>query len=96
VLDRTGNKGQYNIALQFAPLLVGAPADDNLPDIFAALHQLGLKLEAIKPVALMMSVTGRHSSPRPHKIRRRFGFPEHFKGWNDLLLVVFKECHSWI
>jgi uncharacterized protein (TIGR03435 family) len=55
VLDRTGIKGQYNIASQFAPLLGGAPADDNLPDIFAALHQLGLKLEPIKgPVEVLV------------------------------------------
>jgi uncharacterized protein (TIGR03435 family) len=55
VLDRTGIKGQYNIALQFAPLLGGTPTDDNLPDIFAALHQLGLKLEPIKgPVEVVV------------------------------------------
>lgn len=55
VLDRTGIKGQYNIALRFAPLMGGAPADDNLPDIFAALHQLGLKLEPIKgPVEVLV------------------------------------------
>jgi uncharacterized protein (TIGR03435 family) len=55
VLDRTGIAGQYTIALQFAPLLGGTPADENLPDIFAAVQQLGLKLEPIKgPVDLVV------------------------------------------
>jgi uncharacterized protein (TIGR03435 family) len=47
--------GRYNIGLQFAPPLGGASTDDNLPDIFAALNQLGLKLQAIKgPVEVMV------------------------------------------
>jgi uncharacterized protein (TIGR03435 family) len=55
VLDRTGITGQYTIALQFAPLLGGTPTDENLPDIFTAVQQLGLKLEPIKgPVALIV------------------------------------------
>lgn len=48
VLDRTEITGQYNIALQFAPLLGGTPSDESLPDIFGAVQQLGLKLEPIK------------------------------------------------
>jgi uncharacterized protein (TIGR03435 family) len=55
VLDRTGIAGQYTIALQFATPLGGTAADDNLPDIFAAVQQLGLKLEPIKgPVELVV------------------------------------------
>jgi uncharacterized protein (TIGR03435 family) len=48
VLDRTGIVGQYTIALQFAPLLGDTPTGEDLSDIFAALQQLGLKLESIK------------------------------------------------
>ncbi len=55
VLDRTGSAGQYTIALQFAPLLGGAPADENLPDIFSVVQQLGLKLEPLKgPVEMVV------------------------------------------
>jgi uncharacterized protein (TIGR03435 family) len=55
VLDRTEIAGQYTIVLQFAPLLGGTPTDENLPDIFAAVQQLGLKLEPIKgPVELVV------------------------------------------
>ncbi len=55
VLDRTGVAGQYTITLQFAPLLGGTPADDNLPDIFAAVQLLGLRLEPMKgPVELVV------------------------------------------
>ena len=55
VLDRTGIAGQFHIALQFAPLLGDTPADENLPDIFAAVQQLGLKLEPIKePVEIVV------------------------------------------
>ena len=56
VIDRTGLKGQYNIALQFAPLLETAVQDETQPTIFAALQeQLGLKLEAIKgPVEVLV------------------------------------------
>lgn len=55
VLDRTGITGQYIISLQFAPLLGSTPTDDNLPDIFAAVQQLGLKLEPIKaPVEVVV------------------------------------------
>jgi uncharacterized protein (TIGR03435 family) len=55
VVDHTGITGQYTIALQFAPLLGGTPADENLPDIFTAVQQLGLKLEPIKaPVELVV------------------------------------------
>jgi uncharacterized protein (TIGR03435 family) len=55
VLDRTGITGQYTIALQFATLMGGTPADENLPDIFAAVQQLGLKLEPIKgPVEVVV------------------------------------------
>jgi uncharacterized protein (TIGR03435 family) len=48
VVDRTGILGQYNINLQFAPLLDRKPEDDPLPDIFGAVQQLGLKLDATK------------------------------------------------
>jgi uncharacterized protein (TIGR03435 family) len=48
VLDRTGITGQYTIALRFAPLMGGGPGDENLPDIFGAVQQLGLKLAPIK------------------------------------------------
>jgi len=48
VLDRTGIAGQYTIALQFAPLLGGTPADENLPDIFTAVQQLGLRQAPIR------------------------------------------------
>ncbi len=48
VLDRTGIAGRYTIALQFAPLLGDKTTEDALPDIFEALHQLGLKLEPLK------------------------------------------------
>ena len=44
MLDRTGIMGQYTISLQFAALLGDTPTDENLPDIFAAVRQLGLKL----------------------------------------------------
>jgi len=55
VLDRTGIAGQYTIDLQFATLLGGTPADDNLPDIFTAVQQLGLKLEPIRgPVEMVV------------------------------------------
>jgi uncharacterized protein (TIGR03435 family) len=48
VLDRTGIAGQYTIALRFAPLMGGGPGDENLPDIFGAVQQLGLKLVPVK------------------------------------------------
>jgi uncharacterized protein (TIGR03435 family) len=55
MLDRTGIMGQYTISLQFAALLGDTPTDENLPDIFAAVRQLGLKLEPIKqPVEIVV------------------------------------------
>jgi uncharacterized protein (TIGR03435 family) len=55
VLDRTEIAGQYTIALEFAPLLGSTPTDENLPDIFAAVQSLGLRLEPIKgPVELVV------------------------------------------
>jgi uncharacterized protein (TIGR03435 family) len=48
VVDRTGILGRYNINLQYAPLLDRKPEDDALPDIFGAVQQLGLKLDAVK------------------------------------------------
>src|SRR5580704_5819187 len=44
VLDRTSLEGQYDFVLEFAPLQ-GAAEDEKLPSIFAALQQIGLKLE---------------------------------------------------
>jgi uncharacterized protein (TIGR03435 family) len=55
VLNRTGITGQFTISLQFAPLVGATPADENLPDIFGAVQELGLKLEPIKgPVEMIV------------------------------------------
>ena len=54
-LDRTGITGQYTIALRFAPLMGGGPGDENLPDIFGTIQQLGLKLVPLKgPVEVLV------------------------------------------
>jgi len=56
VLDRTGLTGQYNFALEFAPLLGTPKEDETLPSIFAVLQEkLGLRLEPIKgPVEILV------------------------------------------
>jgi len=55
VLDQTGLDGLYNFILEFAPLEGARPEDDKLPSIFAAVQQLGLKLEPIKgPVEVLV------------------------------------------
>jgi uncharacterized protein (TIGR03435 family) len=56
VLDRTGISGEYTIDLKFAPLMGGTPADDELPNIFGAIQQLGLKLEPIKGPAEVLVI----------------------------------------
>lgn len=48
VVDRTGIAGQYTIALRFVPLSGAGPGDENLPDVFGAVQQLGLKLMPVK------------------------------------------------
>jgi uncharacterized protein (TIGR03435 family) len=48
VMDHTGLTGQYTISLRFAPLMGGGPGDENLPDIFGAVQQLGLRLVSVK------------------------------------------------
>jgi uncharacterized protein (TIGR03435 family) len=55
VVDRTEISGEYAIDLKFAPVMGGTPADDELPNIFGAIQQLGLKLEPIKgPVEILV------------------------------------------
>lgn len=55
VVDRTEISGEYAIDLKFGQLLGGTPADDDLPNIFGAIQQLGLKLEPIKgPVEVLV------------------------------------------
>jgi uncharacterized protein (TIGR03435 family) len=55
VLDRTEISGEYTIDLKFAQLMGGTPADDELPNIFGAIQQVGLKLEPIKgPVEVLV------------------------------------------
>jgi uncharacterized protein (TIGR03435 family) len=55
VVDRTEISGEYTIDLKFAPVMGGTPADDELPNIFGAIQQLGLKLEPIKgPVEILV------------------------------------------
>jgi uncharacterized protein (TIGR03435 family) len=56
VVDRTGMTGQYAINLSFAPIDLGAAAEDSAPSIFQALQdQAGLKLESDKgPVEVLI------------------------------------------
>jgi len=55
VLDQTGLTGKYDVDLKFAPLVETTVQDDTLPDIFAALQELGLKLESTKgPVEVLV------------------------------------------
>ena len=55
VVDQTGLTGEYNFALEFAPLLGPSRENETLPNIFAAVQELGLKLEAIKgPVEMVV------------------------------------------
>jgi uncharacterized protein (TIGR03435 family) len=54
VIDRTELKGYYKIKLQHQPFQGAAP-DDEMPTIFAALAQIGLRLEPIKgPVEVLV------------------------------------------
>jgi uncharacterized protein (TIGR03435 family) len=54
VIDRTELKGYYKIKLQHQPFQGAAP-DDEMPTIFAALAQIGLRLEPIKgPVEVVV------------------------------------------
>jgi bla regulator protein BlaR1 len=49
VIDKTGLTGAYDLHLQWAPDLTGAPGSDTFPSIFTALQeQLGLKLQPNK------------------------------------------------
>jgi uncharacterized protein (TIGR03435 family) len=53
VIDRTGISGEYNVNLHFAPLTPSP--EETLPSIFAAVQELGLKLEPIKgPVEVLV------------------------------------------
>jgi uncharacterized protein (TIGR03435 family) len=49
VIDKTGLTGAYDLHLQWAPDLTGAPDSETFPSIFTALQeQLGLKLQPNK------------------------------------------------
>ena len=49
VIDKTGLTGAYDLRLQWAPDLTGAPDSDTFPSLFTALQeQLGLKLRPNK------------------------------------------------
>jgi len=56
VIDKTGLTGAYDLHLQWAPDLTGAPDSDTFPSIFTALQeQLGLKLQPRKgPVKTLL------------------------------------------
>jgi bla regulator protein blaR1 len=48
VLNRTGFNGSFKVRLEFAPVALNRESDSTKPSIFAALEQLGLKLESQK------------------------------------------------
>ena len=48
LIDRTGLTGRYDVALEFGQPLSGQSPAADLPDIFTAVHQLGLNLQKLK------------------------------------------------
>jgi uncharacterized protein (TIGR03435 family) len=48
LIDRTGLTGRYDVALEFGQQLSDQSSTPELPDIFTAIQQLGLRLESLK------------------------------------------------